>query len=114
MSHSMAACGLAAARRGPHDEDSRSWTRTGARTASHRHPAGYLLCRSPIGHPGKRAQEARSVLNGESAQIEARGVDNIYAVTEAYHGGGLDNEVLAAFGIDNPPPPDLATWHLIK
>ena len=46
--------------------------------------------------------------------IEARDVDNIYAVPEAYHAGGLDDEVLAAFGIDNPPPPDLATWHLIN
>ncbi len=33
---------------------------------------------------------------------------------EAYHAGGLDTEVLAAFGIENPPPPDLATWHLIN
>ena len=50
----------------------------------------------------------------ESAVIEALDVDNIYAVPEAYHAAGLDNEVLAAFGIDNPPPPDLATWHLIN
>ena len=50
----------------------------------------------------------------ESAVIEALDVDNIYAVPEAYHAGGLDDEVLAAFGIDNPPPPDLATWHLIN
>ena len=50
----------------------------------------------------------------ESAVIEARDVDNIYAVPEAYHAAGLDGEVLAAFGIENPPPPDLATWHLIN
>ena len=30
------------------------------------------------------------------------------------HAGGLDDEVLAAFGIQNPPAPDLATWHLIN
>jgi CTP synthase len=50
----------------------------------------------------------------ESAVIEARDVDNIYAVPEAYHAAGLDDEVLAAFGVENPPPPDLATWHLIN
>ena len=33
---------------------------------------------------------------------------------EAYHAAGLDHEVLAAFGIESPPPPDLATWHLIN
>ena len=32
--------------------------------------------------------------------IEARDVDNIYAVPEAYHAAGLDREVLAAFGIE--------------
>ncbi len=32
--------------------------------------------------------------------IEARDVDNIYAVPEAYHAAGLDTEVLAAFGIE--------------
>ncbi len=26
----------------------------------------------------------------------------------------LDNEVLSAFGIENPPPPDLRTWHTIN
>ena len=35
----------------------------------------------------------------ESAVIEASDVDNIYAVPEAYHAAGLDDEVLAAFGI---------------
>ena len=46
--------------------------------------------------------------------IEALDVDNIYAVPEAYHAGGLDGEVLAAFGIENPPEPDLATWRFIN
>jgi len=40
----------------------------------------------------------------ESAVIEARDVDNIYAVPESYHAEGLDNEVLAAFGIEAGPP----------
>src|SRR5262249_26111580 len=50
----------------------------------------------------------------ESAVIEARDVDNIYAVPEAYHAGGLDSEVLAGFGIEAPPAPDLATWRFIN
>ena len=40
--------------------------------------------------------------------IEARDVDNIYAVPEAYSADGLDSEVLAAFGLDAGAAPDLA------
>src|SRR6185312_4258084 len=50
----------------------------------------------------------------ESAVIEARDVDNIYAVPEAYHKAGLDTELLAAFGIDATTAPDLARWHTIN
>jgi CTP synthase len=50
----------------------------------------------------------------ESAVIEARDADNIYAVPEAYHEAGLDKEVLAAFGIENALTPDLAVWRLIN
>ena len=50
----------------------------------------------------------------ESAVIEARDVDNIYAVPEAYSAEGLDSEVLAAFGIEPGAPPDLARWQLIN
>ena len=46
--------------------------------------------------------------------IEARDVDNIYAVPEAYSAEGLDSEVLAAFGIEPGRPPDLARWRLIN
>jgi CTP synthase len=74
-----------------------------------------LLCRTDRPIPeGERRKLALFCNVRESAVIEARDVDNIYAVPEAYHAGGLDSEVLAAFGIDNPPPPDLATWHLIN
>jgi CTP synthase len=74
-----------------------------------------LLCRSdrPI-PPSERKKLALFCNVRESAVIEALDADNIYAVPEAYHAGGLDSEVLAAFGIENPPPPDLATWHLIN
>jgi CTP synthase len=46
--------------------------------------------------------------------IEARDVDNIYAVPEAYSAAGLDKEVLAAFGLDAGKPPDMARWKLIN
>jgi CTP synthase len=74
-----------------------------------------LLCRSDRPIPESERRKLALFCNvRESAVIEALDVDNIYAVPEAYHAAGLDDEVLAAFGIDNPPPPDLATWHLIN
>jgi CTP synthase len=74
-----------------------------------------LLCRTDREIPESERRKLALFCNvRESAVIEARDVDNIYAVTEAYHLGGLDDEVLAAFGIDNPPSPDLATWRLIN
>ena len=74
-----------------------------------------LLCRTDRPIPRSERKKLALFCNvRESAVIEARDVDNIYAVPEAYHAGGLDDEVLAAFGIENPPPPDLATWHLIN
>jgi CTP synthase len=47
----------------------------------------------------------------ESAVIQALDVANIYDVPIAYHGEGLDSEVLAAFGIDPAPKPRLERWH---
>jgi len=74
-----------------------------------------LLCRTDREIPSSERRKLALFCNvRESAVIEARDVDNIYAVPEAYHAAGLDTEVLAAFGIENPPPPDLATWHLIN
>jgi len=74
-----------------------------------------LLCRTDRPVPESERKKLALFCNvRESAVIEARDVDNIYAVPEAYHAGGLDSEVLAAFGIDNPPAPDLLTWHNIN
>jgi len=74
-----------------------------------------LLCRTDREIPESERRKLALFCNvRESAVIEARDVDNIYAVPEAYHLGGLDNEVLNAFGIQTPPPPDLATWQLIN
>jgi CTP synthase len=74
-----------------------------------------LLCRTdrPIPH-GERRKLALFCNVRESAVIEARDVDNIYAVPEAYHEAGLDREVLEAFGLDPMTAPDLARWHLIN
>jgi len=74
-----------------------------------------LLCRTERPIPdGERRKLALFCNVRESAVIEARDVDNVYAVPEAYHAAGLDGEVLAAFGIEAPPAPDLATWRFIN
>ena len=49
----------------------------------------------------------------ESAVIQALDVKTIYEVPLAYHNEGLDNEVLNAFGIDDPKEPDLSQWERI-
>jgi len=46
----------------------------------------------------------------ESAVIQALDVASIYDVPKAYHDEGLDEEVLAAFGIEPAPQPRMATW----
>ena len=46
----------------------------------------------------------------ESAVIQALDVAHIYDVPMAYHREGLDNEVLAAFGIDPAPKPRMEPW----
>src|ERR1700728_4950779 len=74
-----------------------------------------LLCRTDRPIPKEERRKLGLFCNvRESAVIEARDVDNIYAVPEAYHAAGLDDEVLDAFGIESPPAPDLVTWHLIN
>jgi CTP synthase len=74
-----------------------------------------LLCRTdrPIPH-GERRKLALFCNVREHAVIEARDVDNIYAVPEAYHAAGLDTEVLSAFGIEGAAPPELARWRTIN
>src|ERR1700724_1430940 len=73
-----------------------------------------LLCRTDRPIPKDERRKLGLFCNvRESAVIEARDVDNIYAVPEAYHAAGLDSEVLAAFGIDEAPP-DLDRWRVIN
>ena len=74
-----------------------------------------LLCRTDRPIPKEERRKLSLFCNvRETAVIEARDVDNIYAVPEAYSAEGLDGEVLAAFGLDPGQPPDLARWRLIN
>ncbi|MCC2110754.1 MAG: CTP synthase, partial [Hyphomicrobiales bacterium] len=74
-----------------------------------------LLCRTDRPIPeGERRKLGLFCNVRESAVIEARDADNIYAVPEAYSAAGLDTEVLAAFGLETKPAPNLARWHEIN
>src|SRR4029078_8440480 len=74
-----------------------------------------LLCRTDRPIPESERRKLALFCNvRESAVIEARDVDNIYAVAGAYSPEGLDAEVLAAFGIEPRQPPDLERWQLIN
>src|SRR5271156_1467770 len=74
-----------------------------------------LLCRTDRPIPREERRKLGLFCNvRESAVIEARDVDNIYAVPEAYHAAGLDDEVLPAFGIEPKSAPTLASWHEIN
>jgi CTP synthase len=74
-----------------------------------------LLCRTDRPIPESERRKLALFCNvRESAVIEARDVDNIYAVPEAYSAEGLDHEVLAAFGVEPRQTPDLERWQLIN
>jgi CTP synthase len=70
-----------------------------------------LLCRTDREIPREERRKLGLFCNvRESAVIEARDVYSIYAVPAAYHAAGLDQEVLAAFGIEPAPRPNLTRW----
>ncbi len=70
-----------------------------------------LLCRADREIPVNERRKIALFCNVRpSAVIQALDVDNIYDVPRAYHAEGLDDEVLAAFGITNAPKPDLSKW----
>src|SRR6266705_3203201 len=74
-----------------------------------------LLCRTDRPIPKEERRKLSLFCNvRETAVIEARDVDNIYAVPQAYHAEGLDSEVLEAFNIAPAPRPDLDRWRLIN
>ncbi len=74
-----------------------------------------LLCRTDREIPREERRKLSLFCNvRESAVIEARDVDNIYAVPASYHAEGLDTEVLSAFGIEPAPAPNLTRWSTIE
>jgi CTP synthase len=74
-----------------------------------------LLCRCDRPIPKEERRKLGLFCNvRESAVIEARDADSIYAVPQAYHAAGLDTEVLAAFGLPDKGEPDLSRWTMIN
>ena len=73
-----------------------------------------LLCRTDREIPREERRKIGLFCNvRESAVIEARDVASIYEVPHAYHAAGLDQEVLAAFGIEPAPKPDMSRWNAV-
>ena len=67
-----------------------------------------LLCRCDREIPRDERRKLALFCNvRESAVIEARDARSIYDVPALYHAAGLDREVLAAFGIEPAPKPDM-------
>jgi CTP synthase len=74
-----------------------------------------LLCRSELMIPAEERRKIALFCNvRESSVISAMDAPDIYAVPLAYHHEGLDREVLACFGIEEPPAIDLARWETIS
>jgi CTP synthase len=74
-----------------------------------------LLCRTDRPIPPEERRKLALFCNvRETAVIEARDADSIYAVPQAYHEAGLDTELLAAFGLDAKTEPDMSRWELIN
>jgi CTP synthase len=71
-----------------------------------------LLCRCDREIPREERRKLGLFCNvRESAVVEARDVEgSIYDVPAAYHAAGLDREVLAAFGIEPAPKPNMGRW----
>ncbi len=74
-----------------------------------------LLCRTDRPIPESERKKLALFCNvRESAVIEARDVGSIYDVPGSYHAAGLDREVLAAFGIEPAPKPDMRRWAAVS
>ena len=70
-----------------------------------------LLCRCDRPIPREERRKMGLFCNvREDSVIEARDVSSIYDVPRAYHVAGLDRAVLASFGIEPAPKPNLARW----
>ena len=71
-----------------------------------------LLCRCEHPLPENERSKIAAFCNvRKEAVIQALDAKGIYSVPLQYHGEGLDNEVLKAFGIDNAPEPELSAWY---
>jgi CTP synthase len=69
-----------------------------------------LLCRCDREIPSESRRKIAQFCNVRpSAVIQALDVDTIYAVTQAYHEQGFDDEVCRHFNLDTPAP-DLKPW----
>ena len=75
-----------------------------------------LLCRCDREIPREERRKLGLFCNvRESAVVEARDVEgSIYDVPAAYHAAGLDREVLAAFGIEPAPKPNMRRWESVS
>ena len=73
-----------------------------------------LLCRTDREIPREERRKLGLLCNvREQAGIEARDAANIYDVPRAYPAAGLDAQVLAAFGIEPAPKPDMSRWSAV-
>jgi CTP synthase len=74
-----------------------------------------LLCRCDREVPASERRKIALFCNVRpEAVIQALDVASIYDVPLAYHREGLDEQVLAAFGIKDAPAPKLAKWQAIS
>ena len=72
---------------------------------------GLLLCRAEQPIPETERAKIALFCNLKREQvISALDVDTIYQVPISYHEEGFDEQVLAYFGLDDAPPPDLTRW----
>jgi CTP synthase len=70
-----------------------------------------LVCRSEMPIPEKERQKLALFCNVRpESVIAAQDLRSIYEAPLAYHGEGLDQAVLDAFGISPAPRPNLAKW----
>ncbi len=74
-----------------------------------------LLCRSDREVPKSERRKIALFCNvREEAVIQALDVASIYDVPLAYHREGLDDQVLAAFGVKDAGPLDMGRWETIS
>ena len=74
-----------------------------------------LLCRSRSRNPARGAAQARPLLQ-RARERGDRGARRAFDLRRpgAYHAAGLDREVLAAFGIEPAPKPDMRRWEAVS